>query len=109
MFDLDHVDLDVLEPLWSQPLAIHNAAFELKFLQAVGIEPENFHCTMQMAGLLAGVGHRSLAEASAHFLGLDIQNKKELQSSDWSAPNLSRPQVNYAASTRCWRSTSPRC
>ncbi len=40
---------------------------------------------------------RSLDDASREFLNINLTKKKELQTSDWSAPNLSRPQLNYAA------------
>ena len=94
VFDLNAIGLDSLEPLWALTLASHNAGFDLKFLQERGIEPE-IDCTLQMTGLVTGAARQSLVEASARFLGIDLS--KELQTSDWSAPNLSRSQLNYAA------------
>lgn len=49
---------------------------------------------MQAAGLMLGVHRRSLKDAAFHYLGLDVS--KELQGSDWSAPQLSLPQIHYA-------------
>jgi hypothetical protein len=75
---------------------IHNAGFELAFMQRHwGAIPRKFHCTMQAAGLLLGVHRRGLADAARNYLGLDVP--KELQLSDWGAAQLSRGQVAYAA------------
>jgi DNA polymerase-1 len=74
---------------------IHNASFEHLHFAAAGIEIPHYECTMQAAGLLLGTRRRSLAEAVSTYLGLDIP--KDLQTSDWSAPYLSRGQLAYAA------------
>ena len=84
-----------LAPLWSRRLAIHNAQFELKHLMHAGVELERAGCTMQMAGLMLGTHHRSLKAASMEMLDVDLG--KELQTSDWSAAELSDAQINYAA------------
>jgi len=90
-----------------QKLVAHNAQFEFSFLRHhVGyrLPPRRrirgeLHCTTQATGLLIGVGfggeNRSLVNAAKHFLGVDVP--KDLQTSDWSARNLSLGQIAYAA------------
>ena len=95
VFDMTRVPWSIFDPIWSRPLVMHNAGFDLSFLMARGIEPLEVHCTMQAVRLLRGHGNASLKDAAAHFLGLDIP--KDLQRSDWSAPDLSVEQINYAA------------
>jgi DNA polymerase-1 len=102
------VSWDVLAPLWQRPLVAHNAAFELAFLAKRGIHPR-IQCTMQAAGLLLGVRHRSLAEACGVYLGVNVP--KAHQTSDWAAPTLSRGQLAYAATDavltrRLWDKTA---
>jgi DNA polymerase I-like protein with 3'-5' exonuclease and polymerase domains len=90
-----------------QHLVIHNAAFELSFLQKVGYRApkhrrmrNRLDCTMQATGLLVGVGFggsgRSLANAADKLLQLP-EVPKALQTSDWSADHLSDGQLAYAA------------
>jgi DNA polymerase I len=75
---------------------IHNAGFELAFMQHHwGEMPRKFHCTMQAAGLLLGVQRRGLADAVGDYLGLEVP--KALQLSDWGAVELSPGQIAYAA------------
>ena len=50
---------------------------------------------VQMSGLLLGTHRSSLLSAAAEYLNLSISNKE--QTSDWSAPNLSQAQIDYAA------------
>ena len=95
VFDMREVSMVTLAPLWSRRLAIHNAQFELKHLMHAGVELERAGCTMQMAGLMLGTHHRSLKAASMEMLDVDLG--KELQTSDWSAAELSDAQINYAA------------
>ena len=95
VFDMRSVGWVALTPLWSQRLAAHGAGFELKNLAAAGIVPEHpVECTMQMSGLLLGTHRRSLLSASSEYLNLSIS--KVEQTSDWSAPNLSQAQLDYA-------------
>ena len=65
-------------------------AHSVRWHAAHPIEPLEVHCTMQAVRLLRGHGNASLKDAAAHFLGLDIP--KELQRSDWSAPDLAVEQ-----------------
>jgi DNA polymerase-1 len=73
----------------------HNAQFELKHLEHAGVELGAVHCTMQAARLLLGARRLSLAETATDYLGV-VLDKVE-QTSDWSAPNLMRSQLEYAA------------
>jgi hypothetical protein len=50
---------------------------------------------MQAAGLVLGVGNRSLANAAKQIFNLDVP--KGMRSSDWSAPRFSPGQIAYAA------------
>jgi hypothetical protein len=100
----------VLRSHWlrRQHLVAHNAGFETAFLQhhAQYRRPNyrkgfgrRLDCTMQAAGLMHGVGNhgegRRLETAAARVLGLGVP--KQLQTSDWSAPELSDGQIPYAA------------
>ena len=101
VIDLDHVPLSVCDALWERPLLIHNAAFELGFLEMAGIRPAQVSCTMQAAGLVFGVHRRSLAEAAHTCLGLDISKVEQL--SDWTAPVLRPRSLTMPPSMPCWR------
>ena len=94
VLDMARLPWAVTSPLWERPLVAHNAEFELKHLAARGIEPVRIECTMQAAGLMLGVHRRGLKDAAFHYL--DVELSKELQGSDWSAPQLSSPQIHYA-------------
>ncbi len=68
-----------------------------------GVEPAEMHCTLQACRLTLGPDSTSLASAAANYLGIELD--KDLQTSNWSAKNLSAAQVNYAAqdAITCWR------
>ena len=77
----------------------HNAVFDLGWLQEHGIVPQGItYCTM-IASKLLNNGIPNLK----HGLGFVVQRylghelSKELQASDWSAPELSKEQLAYAA------------
>ena len=96
ILDTDLVSLDVLVPVLQRRTAIiHSAGFDLRHLAAAGIAVPHFEDTMQAAGLLLGAYHRSLDESAAAYLGIELP--KTLQTSDWSAPQLSDGQYAYAA------------
>lgn len=78
----------------------HNAVFDLGWLQEHDIYPNGTtYCTMLASKLLSN-GIPNLK----HGLGFVVQRylerelSKELQASDWSAPELSKEQLAYAAS-----------
>jgi hypothetical protein len=91
-----------------QWLVAHNATFDLAFLRHHSNDYRRpphrrirfrIDCTMQMAGLVLGVGFgggRSLANAAKELLGLEVP--KALRMSDWAAMRLSPGQLAYAAS-----------
>jgi hypothetical protein len=80
VFDMRSIPWSVLEPLWRRRLVIHHAQFELGFLQARGILPGYFECTLQAAGLMLGVHRRGLAATAEAYLGWKMP--KGLQTSD---------------------------
>jgi DNA polymerase I-like protein with 3'-5' exonuclease and polymerase domains len=86
----------LLAPVISRrTMVIHNAAFELNFLTAAGVAIPYFEDTLQAAALLLGVRRRSLEDATASYLGVELD--KTLQTSDWGAEKLSEGQIAYAA------------
>jgi site-specific DNA-methyltransferase (adenine-specific) len=96
ILDTDRVPIDLIAPMFERHTAvIHNASFELRFFGSTGIAVPLYEDTMQAAGLLLGVRHRSLEAVAGAYLGIDLP--KNLQNSDWSAPQLSPGQYAYAA------------
>ena len=89
------VDWSVLTPVWECPLVVHNALFELAFLAKRDIEPVEVHDTLQAVRLLRGPDATSLESAVATYF--DLLLPKDLQTSDWSARNLTLAQISYAA------------
>jgi DNA polymerase I len=100
---------DPLRALDGASLVIHNAPFDLAFLEQVGVYPGEIHDTMQMVRLLVGVGRRgkesvySLGLAAKALCGLALD--KRHQDSDWSEEPLGRERIVYAAqdAVACWR------
>jgi DNA polymerase I len=79
-------------------LVMHNAAFDLAMLAAVGFVPGPVRCTMLLSQLLDGVrqakGFHSLEACTQRHLGIALD--KTLQGSDWSGV-LSAEHLRYAA------------
>jgi DNA polymerase-1 len=94
IFDLEAVDLKLMDPLWNCSMVAHNAVFEMKHLMHAGVDLQNIHCTMLMANALHG-NLPSLADLAQDYLGWKMS--KEQQVSDWNAQSLSREQLAYAA------------
>jgi ribonuclease D len=97
-------------------IVAHNAQFELAHLEHAGVGLDRVHCTLQAARLLLGERRMSLADAAADFL--DVALDKVEQAGDWGAPNLTRSQLEYAASDavavfrlaqKCCRRLAARC
>jgi DNA polymerase-1 len=92
-------------PLWpvlrNKTLTLHNATFDLPRLALLGFEPAGpVHDTQILAKLLtAGLqgreGKCTLRACAERELGIDLP--KELQKSDWSTPELTAEQLQYAA------------
>ena len=107
--DVMKTGLEPLRSLDDATLVIHNAPFDLAFLEHNGIFPAEVHDTMQMARLLLGPGktageaHYSLARAANALCGIRLD--KKLQASDWSKDSLGREHIAYAAQdvVAAWR------
>lgn len=84
---------DVLE---EKELILHNAAFDLGFLRALGFVAGAVHDTLLMAQLLvAGTGERcTLADCCRRYLGHGLN--KSMQQSNWGG-QLTPEQISYAA------------
>jgi DNA polymerase I-like protein with 3'-5' exonuclease and polymerase domains len=77
----------------------HNAVFDLAWLQEYKFKPYGrVYCTM-LASKLLNNGIPNLKHGLAHLAKryLDKDISKEQQASDWSAPVLSKEQLEYAA------------
>jgi len=95
VFDLLHVDINILHELWQKPLVFHNAKFDVKFLLHAGIKPIKVGCTLLMDLISNGGGSgKKLSDLSKELLEIEIS--KEEQTSDWSGV-LSSSQISYAA------------
>jgi DNA polymerase-1 len=94
VIDLDRTGRAVLRRLRTLRVVVYNATFDLAFLEAAGAMAIETHCAMQAVRLTLG-STKSLREAAREYLGIDLG--KELQTSDWNAPHLSKDQIDYAA------------
>jgi DNA polymerase-1 len=93
--DIARAGQDALRLLDGLNVVAHNVQFDLKHLEHAGVELGEIHCTMQAARLLLGERRLKLADAITDYLGVVLD--KQEQTSDWSAPNLSKSQIEYAA------------
>jgi DNA polymerase I len=88
----------LFDVLAERPLVMHNGAFDLAMLGAMGFVPGRVRDTMLMSLLVDGArkpkGFHGLEECVRRELGLTLD--KTLQKSDWSGP-LSAEQLSYAA------------
>jgi DNA polymerase I len=109
VIDIMKTGPDPLRALDGASLVIHNAPFDLAFLEHVGVYPSEIHDTMQMTRLLLGAGRRgqesvySLGLAAKTLCGVDLD--KRHQNSDWSEEPLGFERIVYAAqdAVACWR------
>jgi DNA polymerase I len=95
VIDVFRVGEEILHLLDGVNVVLHNAAFEISHLEHAGIELGEVQCTMQAARLTLDEHAMSLADAALAYL--DIELDKTEQQSDWSAPNLTLAQLEYAA------------
>ena len=100
-FKLDDAGWAAVQQFFDTPRhwIAHNAAFDLAWLQEYGLYPSGWiYCTF-IAGKLLDNGRPNikygLAAMAKKYLRVEIS--KEEQSSDWSVPELTRSQVEYAA------------
>lgn len=100
-WELNSVDWDVLRAFFAvkRTYIAHNAVFDLGWLQEHGIHVQGTtYCTMIASKLLNnGIPNlkHGLGFVVQRYLGRELS--KELQASDWSAPELSKEQLAYAA------------
>lgn len=93
---------DLLKPLIEDRrsgVVCHNGRFEIALMLAAGLEIDGLKVwdTMIASQLLgAGLGQRHHLEDTAKRY-LDIDMDKSMQTSDWSVPELSQQQIEYAA------------
>jgi DNA polymerase I-like protein with 3'-5' exonuclease and polymerase domains len=96
VFDMRSVTWADIAPLFTLPLAIFNAVFEVKrLIHEAGIEPTGRIYDVMTAIWLTDGRRPSLAEAIA--INYKITLPKELGASDWSADILTPKQLEYAA------------
>jgi DNA (cytosine-5)-methyltransferase 1 len=95
VIDLDKTGAGVLELLDGAYVIAHNVAFDLAFFEAAGVALGGMQCTMQAVRLSLGEHATSLAAAARAYLNVDLD--KSQQVSDWTAPNLTPEQIDYAA------------
>ena len=95
VIDLDRTGAGVLDLIDGVSVIAHNVAFELAFLEAVGVALGGMQCTLQAVRLALGEHATSLAAAARAYLNVDLD--KSQQVSDWNAPNLTQMQIDYAA------------
>jgi DNA polymerase-1 len=95
VIDVFRTGVGVLRALNGVDVVIHNAGFDLGFLEEVEVELGEVHCTAQAARLTLGEWSMSLEDAVKAHLGVELD--KSQQVSDWSTPHLTRQQIEYAA------------
>lgn len=96
VFDMQSIAWADIAPLFTLPLAIFNAVFEVKrLIHEAKIAPTNRVYDVMTAIWLADGRRPSLAEAIA--VNYKITLPKELGASDWSSDILTAEQLEYAA------------
>lgn len=104
VFDLKHIEApELFIPfLEAKRFVAHNALFDLGFLKAMGVRHMNIGCTYLISKLLFHAVYPSDEGLSAS-LGAMVERilnnpvNKANQKSDWSYPELTFEQVEYAA------------
>jgi DNA polymerase-1 len=84
-----------LELLSGVDAVAHNLAFETSYLEEAGVELGECHCTLQAVRLTLGERSTSLADAVEAYFGVVLDKTEQV--SDWSAPDLTAAQLEYAA------------
>ena len=101
-FDLEEKDWDQLDKFFNNGCRFwlaHNAVFDLGWLQEQGIYVRgNVRCSFIANKLLYnGVPHAKHSLDALANKHLSVELPKEQQRSDWSKPELSKEQLEYAA------------
>jgi DNA polymerase I len=94
VFDLFRMPADALHALSRVPWAVFNGSFEHRFLRGLEFTIPPMHDAQLLDRLHYHLMHRTLADTVQNTLGLQLV--KEEQTSDWSVPELSREQIEYA-------------
>jgi|TARA_B100002003_G_scaffold251677_1_gene296645 DNA polymerase-1 len=94
IFNMFVLNKEILKPLWDKKMVAHNAVFELKHLNNVGIFPSSLDCTMLMGNAITNK-LRKLKVLAMDRLGWLVG--KDLQTSDWGVRELTTEQLEYAA------------
>lgn len=92
--------------IWKRPMVAHNALFELKHLMHAGVYPLRLGCSLIADRVINGDRVRlradlklsrkaTLKDLSKELLNVEVS--KELQDSDWTNPDLTSAQLEYAA------------
>ena len=98
--DLAKAGPEALELLRNVDTVSHGSVFDLGHLAHRGVNLRKVHDSQQAARLVLGASKCSLAATVKHYLKVDLD--KELQTSNWAAPELSEDQLRYAARDVIW-------
>lgn len=104
IFDLLHIgDVRIfLAFLSSKRFVAHNAIFDLQFFMQMGVKTMNIGCTYLVAKLLFHASYPTDEGLSASLQALTeqmfkVDMNKAMQRSDWSVPELTFEQIEYAS------------
>jgi DNA polymerase I len=95
VIDVRKTGVEALRLLQGVSAVLHNAPFDIAFLDHAGVTLGRVHDTQQAARLTIGASKCGLAQAVKHYTKATID--KELQASDWAVPELTEEQFTYAA------------
>ena len=95
VIDVFRIGEDILHLLDGVDVVAHNAAFEISHLEHAGVDLDEVQCTLQGARLTLGEHAMSLADAALAYFEIELDKQEQL--SDWSTPNLTMAQLEYAA------------
>lgn len=104
IFDLLHIGAtDIFVPfLEAKKFVAHNAIFDLQFFMQMRVKDMNIGCTYLVAKLLFHASYPTDEGLSASLASLveqvfKVDMNKAMQRSDWSVPELTFEQVEYAS------------
>ena len=108
LFDMDKNQINsVVELIKSNRFYIHNALFDVRFLQELGIPFIECFDTMIMYATVLRSKYAdskqysvSLKEAVKQLFDVDISKMEQV--SDWSNPKLTKSQITYASNDAYW-------
>lgn len=96
----DSITPELVTFLESNRFIGHNSTFDLQYFMKLGVETMNIGCTLLLARLIVHATRPmdmglSLEELTKNVLKADVA--KKMGQSDWSVPNLTFEQIEYAA------------